>query len=157
MKLEGGSHIAGHVARLFDSDIAVLAHIGLLPQKAKSKSSFGITGRTAEEAEQLASDASAICDAGVFDIVMEGIIEPVATSNAANCPVPSIGIGASPACHGQILITEDILSLYDGFTPQFVKKYADLQTDISAAAAAFHKAVVNETFPSEQHLFWPKN
>ena len=149
--------MAGHVARLVDSDIAVLAHIGLLPQKATSKSGFRITGRTAEEAEQLASDASVMCDAGVFGIVMEGIIEPVAASIAAKCSVPSIGIGASPACDGQILVTEDILGLYDGFTPKFVEKYANLQTDISTAAAAFHKAVVNESFPLEQHLFWPKN
>ena len=89
--------------------------------------------------------------------MVEGIIEPVATSNATKCSVTSIGIGASPACDGQILVTEDILGLYDGFTPKFVEKFADLQTDISAAAAAFHKAVVNETFPLEQHLFWPKN
>ena len=157
VKLEGGSHMAGHVARLVDSDIAVLAHIGLLPQKATSKSGLRITGRTAEEAEQLASDASVMCAAGVFGIVMEGIIEPVAASIAAKCSVPSIGIGASPACDGQILVTEDILGLYDGFTPKFVEKYANLQTNISAAAAAFHKAVVNETFPLEQHLFWPKN
>jgi len=134
-----------------------LAHIGLLPQKAKSKSGFRITGRTAEEAEQLAKDARALSDAGVFGIVMEGIIEPVAASIAANCQVPTIGIGASPACDGQILVTEDILGLYDGFTPKFVEKYANLQTDISAAAAAFHKAVVNGSFPLEQHLFWPKN
>ena len=157
VKLEGGSHMVAHVARLVESDIAVLAHIGLLPQKVSSKSGFRIAGRTAEEAKQLATDASVMCDAGVFGIVMEGIIAPVAASIAANCPVPSIGIGASPACDGQILVTEDILGLYDGFTPKFVEKFADLQTDISAAAAAFHKAVVNETFPVEQHLFWPKN
>jgi 3-methyl-2-oxobutanoate hydroxymethyltransferase len=156
VKLEGGSQMAGYVARLVESDIAVLAHIGLLPQKATSKSSFRITGRTAEEAEQLASDAHAVCDAGAFGIVMEGIIEPVAASIAADCPVPTIGIGASPACDGQILVTEDILGLYDGFTPKFVEKFADLQTEIDAAATAFHEAVVSETFPLEQHLFWPK-
>ena len=149
--------MAGHVARLVGSDIAVLAHIGLLTQKATSQSGFRITSRTAEEAEQLTRDTSAMCDAGVFSVVMEDIIEPVATSIAAKCPVPSIGIGASPACDGQILVTEDILGLHDGFTPKFVEKYADLQTDISAAAAAFHEAVTNESFPLDQHLFWPKN
>ena len=153
VKLECGSQIVRHVARLVESDIAVLAHIGLLPQKATSKSGFRITGHTTEEAEQLASDASAFCDAGAFAIVMEGIVEPVAAAIAANCQIPTIGIGASPACDGQILVTEDILGLYDGFTPKFVEQFADLQTDISAAAAAFHNAVVNETFPSAQHLF----
>ena len=78
--------------------------------------------------------------------MVEGIIEPVATSNATKCSVTSIGIGASPACDGQILINEDILGLYDGFTPKFVEKYANLQTVISAAAAACHKAVVNDIF-----------
>ena len=156
VKLEGGRQIAGHVARLVESDIAVLAHIGLLPQKATSKSGFRITGYTTQEAEQLTSDAIAVCDAGAFGMVMEGIIEPVAASIAANCQVPTIGIGASPACDGQILVTEDILGLYDGFTPKFVEQFADLQTDIGAAAAAFHEAVVNEKFPLEQHLFWPK-
>ena len=117
VKLEGGGHMAGHVARLVDSDIAVLANIGLLPQKAISKYGFRITGRTAEEAEQLAKDASAICDTGVFGIVMEGIIEPVAASIANKCPVPLIGIGASLACDGQILVAEDILGLYNGYTP----------------------------------------
>ena len=156
LKLEGGSHMARHVARLVDSDIAVLAHIGLLPQKATSKSGFRITCRTTQEAERLASDAIAVCDAGAFGMVREGIIEPVAASIAANCQVPPIGIGASPACDGQILVTEDILGLYDDFTPKFVEKYVDLKPDIGAAAAAFHEAVVSETFPLERHLFWPK-
>ena len=157
VKLEGGSQMATHVARLVESDIAVLAHIGLLPQKATPESGFRITGRTAEEAEQLAHDASALCEAGIFGVVMEGIVEPVAASIAAKCPVPSIGIGASSACDGQILVTEDILGLYDGFTPKFAEKFADLQNEMSTAAAAFNKAVVNETFPLKQHLFWPKN
>ena len=156
VKLEGGSDIAGHVALLAESGIAVLAHIGLLPQHVSSKSGFRITGRKAEEAAQLAADASALSQAGVFGIVMEGIIEPVAASITANCTVPTIGIGASPACDGQILVTEDILGLYDAFTPKFVEKFADLQNDIGVAAAAFHKAVVSGTFPQKQHLFWPK-
>ena len=156
VKLEGGRQIAGHVARLVESDIAVLAHIGLLPQKAKSRSGFRMTGYATQEAEQLTSDAIALCDAGAFGMLIEGIIEPVAASIAANCQVPTVGIGASPACDGQILVTEDILGLYDGFTPKFVKQFADLQTDIGAAAAAFHEVVFNETFQLEQHSFWPK-
>ena len=153
MKLEGGNHMAWHVAQLDNADIAVLAHIGVLPQKATLNSCFRITSRTAQEAEQLAKDASAMYNAGAFGIVMGGIIEPVAASIAARCPVPSIGIGASPTCDGQIMVTEGILSLHDGYTPKFLEKCADLQANIRAAAAAFHKAVFNETFPSEQHLF----
>ena len=156
VKLEGGSKIARHVARLIESDIAVLAHIGLLPQKATSKSDFRITSRTTQEAEQLVSDAGAVCDAGAFGMVMEGIIEPVTASIAANCQFPTVGIGASPDCDGQILVTEDILGLYDGFTSKFGESFVDLQTNIGAAAAASHKAVVSGTLPPEQHLFWPK-
>ena len=156
VKLEGGGQIAKHVARLVESDIAVLAHIDLLPQKATSKSGFRITGRTADEAEQLANDASAFCAAGVFGVVMERIIEPIAASNAANCQVPTIGIGASLVYAGQILLTDDIFGLYDGFTPKFAEQFADLQTDIGATAAAFHEAVVSEKFPLEHHIFRPK-
>ena len=156
VKLEGGSHMAGQVARLVVSDIAVLANIGLLPQKIKSKSDFRITGHSVEEAERLITDASDMCDAGVFGIVMEGTIEPVAASIPTKCPVPSIGIGASPACYEQILITKDILGLCDGFTSQFVKNYADFKANVSAAAPALHQTIVNEPFPLEQHLFWPK-
>ena len=157
VKIEGGTGIAEHVALLVSSGIAVLAHIGLLPQHVTSPSGYRITGRTAEDAARLANDSRVLCKAGVFGIVMEGIIEPVAASIAAECSVPTIGIGASPACDGQILVTEDILGLYDAFTPKFAKKFANLQDDIGVAAAAFQKAVVSETFPHTQHLFWPKN
>ena len=156
VKIEGGSNMADHVALLVDSGISVLAHIGLLPQHVTSPSGFQITGHAANEAAQLAADAGALCQAGVFGIVMEGIIEPVAASIAADCSVPTIGIGASPACDGQILVTEDILGLYDTFTPKFAKKFANLQDEIGVAAAAFNKAVVSGTFPQKQHLFWPK-
>ena len=154
---EGGSDMARHVVRLADLDIVVLTRIGLLPQKVSSKSGFNITGRKTEETEQLDIDAGAMCNAGVFGIVMRGIIGSVAASITAKCPAPSIGIGASPACNGQIIVTEDILDLYHGITSKFVEKYANLQTYISAAAAAFHRAVVNQTFPLKQQLFWPKN
>lgn len=157
VKIEGGRGMVDHVALLVGSGIAVLAHIGLLPQHVLSSSGFRITGRTTEEALQLSADASALCQAGVFGIVMEGIIEPVAASIASDCSVPTIGIGASPACDGQILVTEDILGLYDTFTPKFVEKFANLQNDIRDAAAAFQQAVVSETFPQKEHLFWPKN
>ena len=157
IKIEGGSGIAKHVALIVASGIAVLGHIGLMPQHVTSPSGYRITGHTTDEASRLASDAAALCKAGVFGIVMEGIIEPVAASIAAECAVPTIGIGASLACDGQILVAEDLLGLYDAFTPKFVEKYANLQDDIGAAAAAFQKAVVSETFPQKQHLFWPKN
>ena len=156
VKLEGGTDLAPHVKCLVDSGIPVLGHIGLLPQHAVAGAAFRITGRSEEEANQLHKDANAIVEAGVFGIVLEGIIEPVAASVAIGCKVPTIGIGASASCDGQILVTEDLLGLYDAFTPKFVRKFANLQDDIGAAAADYRAAVIDGSFPTKDHLFWPK-
>ena len=156
VKLEGGTDLAPHVKCLVDSGIPVLGHIGLLPQHAVAGAAFRITGRSEEEANQLHKDANAIVEAGVFGIVLEGIIEPVAASIAIGCKVPTIGIGASTSCDGQILVTDDVLGLYDAFTPKFVRKFANLQDDIGAAAADYRAAVIDGSFPTKDHLFWPK-
>ena len=156
VKLEGGTNLAPHVKCLVDSGIPVLGHIGLLPQHAVAGAAFRITGRSEEEANQLHKDANAIVKAGVFGIVLEGIIEPVAASIAIGCKVPTIGIGASTSCDGQILVTDDVLGLYDAFTPKFVRKFANLQDDIGAAAADYRAAVIDGSFPTKDHLFWPK-
>ena len=156
VKLEGGTDLAPHVKCLVDSGIPVLGHIGLLPQHAVAGAAFRITGRSEEEANQLHKDANAIVEAGVFGIVLEGIIEPVAASIAIGCKVPTIGIGASLSCDGQILVTEDLLGLYDAFTPKFVRKFANLQDDIGAAAADYRAAVIDGSFPTKDHLFWLK-
>ena len=156
VKLEGGTDLAPHVKCLVDSGIPVLGHIGLLPQHAIAGAAFRITGRSEEEANQLHKDANAIVEAGVFGIVLEGIIEPVAASIAIGCKVPTIGIGASVSCDGQILVTDDVLGLYDAFTPKFVRKFANLQDDIGAAAADYRAAVIDGSFPTKDHLFWPK-
>ena len=156
VKLEGGTDLAPHVKCIVDSGIPVLGHIGLLPQHAVAGAAFRITGRSEEEANQLHKDANAIVEAGVFGIVLEGVIEPVAASIAIGCKVPTIGIGASTSCDGQILVTEDVLGLYDAFTPKFVRKFANLQDDIGAAAADYRAAVIDGSFPTKDHLFWPK-
>ena len=156
VKLEGGTDLAPHVKCIVDSGIPVLGHIGLLPQHAVAGAAFRITGRSEEEANQLHKDANAIVEAGVFGIVLEGIIEPVAASIATGCKVPTIGIGASASCDGQILVTDDVLGLYDAFTPKFVRKFANLQDDIGAAAADYRAAVIDGSFPTKDHLFWPK-
>ena len=156
VKLEGGTDLAPHVKCLVDSGIPVLGHIGLLPQHAVAGAAFRITGRSEEEANQLHKDANAIVEAGVFGIVLEGVIEPVAASIAIGCKVPTIGIGASTSCDGQILVTDDVLGLYDAFTPKFVRKFANLQDDIGAAAADYRAAVIDGSFPTKDHLFWPK-
>ena len=156
VKLECGTDLASHVKCLVDSGIPVLGHIGLLPQHAVAGAAFRITGRSEQEANQLRKDANAIVEAGVFGIVLEGVIEPVAASIAIGCKVPTIGIGASASCDGQILVTEDLLGLYDAFTPKFVRKFANLQDDIGAAAADYRAAVIDGSFPTKDHLFWPK-
>ena len=156
VKLEGGTDLAPHVKCLVDSGIPVLGHIGLLPQHAVAGAAFRITGRSEEEANQLHKDANAIVEAGVFGIVLEGVIEPVAASIAIGCKVPTIGIGASTSCDGQILVADDVLGLYDAFTPKFVRKFANLQDDIGAAAADYRAAVIDGSFPTKDHLFWPK-
>ncbi|MEL0099186.1 MAG: 3-methyl-2-oxobutanoate hydroxymethyltransferase [Opitutae bacterium] len=156
VKLEGGTDLAPNVKCLVDAGIPVLGHIGLLPQHAVAGTAFRITGRTDDEASRLHDDADALVAAGVFGIVMEGVIEPVAAKIAANCAVPTIGIGASAACDGQILVTEDMLGLYDAFTPKFVRKFADFQNEVGVAAAAYRKAVIDGDFPKRDHLFWPK-
>ena len=156
VKLEGGTDLAPHVKCLVDSGIPVLGHIGLLPQHAVAGAAFRITGRSEEEANKLHKDANAIVEAGVFGIVLEGIIEPVAASIAIRCKVPTIGIGASTSCDGQILVTEDVLGLYDAFTPKFVRKFANLQVDIGTVVANYRAAVIDGSFPTKDHLFWPK-
>ena len=156
IKLEGGTDLAPHVKWLVDAGIPVLGHIGLLPQHAVANTAFRITGRSDAEAQQLQKDADALVLAGAFGIVMEGIIEPVAAKIAATCAIPTIGIGASATCDGQILVTDDMLGLYDSFTPKFVRKFADLQGNIGTAANAYRNAVIEGTFPTSDHLFWPK-
>ena len=156
VKLEGGTDLAPHVKCLVDAGIPVLGHIGLLPQHAVAGTAFRITGRSDAEAQQLQKDADALVSVGAFGIVMEGVIEPVAAQIAATCAIPTIGIGASAACDGQILVTDDMLGLYDSFTPKFVRKFADFQGEVGAAANAYRNAVIDGTFPTDDHLFWPK-
>ena len=156
VKLEGGTGLTPHVKCIVESGIPVLGHIGLLPQRAVTGEAFRITGRSADEAGQLHADANALADAGAFGIVMEGIVEPVAASIAQSSRVPTIGIGASAACDGQILVTEDMLGLYDAFTPKFARKFTNLQDEISVAVKCYCAAVIDGSFPAYDHLFWPK-
>ena len=100
--------------------------------------------------------ADALADAGVFGIVMEGIVEPVAASIAKSSKVITIGIGASATCDGQILVTDDMLGLYDAFTPKFVRKFTNLQDEISGAVECYCAAVIDGSFPAKDHLFLPK-
>ena len=155
VKLEGGVSIAPQIKAITSAGIPVLGHIGLLPQKFSQTSEFRITGKDASEAEQLQKDADAVTNAGAFGIVLEGIIEPVAQALSQSSNIPLIGIGASPTCHGQILVTDDLIGLYADFTPKFVKQYANVQSIIQEAAQAYAEDVISQRFPDNSHCFWP--
>lgn len=150
VKLEGGAEMADTVRFLVERGIPVVGHIGLKPQSVHGHGGFRTVGR-GDEARQVSDDARAIGDAGAFCIVIEGTVEPLARELAQALPVPTIGIGASPACAGQILVTEDVLGLYAAFTPRFAKRYAEIGTAIDAAVAAYAADVRAGRFPGPEH------
>lgn len=156
VKLEGGAEMADTVRFLAQRGIPVCGHVGLMPQSVNVAGGFKATGRSAAEAEKVSQDAKAIADAGAFAVVLEGTLEPVAAAITASLPIPTIGIGASPACDGQILVSEDVFGLFGDFTPRFVKRYADLGPQISAAAETYAQEVRARTFPALEHCFVPK-
>ena len=153
VKLEGGEALASHVAAIVQSGIPVMGHIGLLPQQVSSPDEFRVTGRDSYEEEQLLSDLKALEEAGCFAIVIECVVEEVARKLARAATVPVIGIGASPACHGQILVTDDLIGMYDKFTPKFVRKYSEISTSIDEAVAAYRQDVIEGAFPSDKECF----
>ncbi len=156
VKLEGGTEMAATVHFLTQRGIPVCGHVGLMPQAVNVAGGFKATGRSDEEAQQVLRDAEAVAAAGAFAVVLEGTLEPVAASITASLPVPTIGIGASPACDGQILVSEDVFGLFSDFTPRFVKRYAELGDQISAAAQAYAQEVRARRFPGMEHCFLPK-
>ena len=153
IKLEGGVEMAGTVRYLTDHDIPVLGHIGLLPQKAESRGSFKIQGRDDEGWKKVINDGIAIANAGAFAIVIEGTVEALAREVTASVNVPTIGIGASPGCDGQILVSDDAFGLFSDFTPSFVKRYAELGEEVTNAAKAYAKDVRTRNFPGLEHCF----
>ena len=157
VKLEGGEVMAETVRYLTQRGIPVCAHVGLMPQAVNVAGGFKATGRSDEEARQVTRDAEAMAEAGAFAIVLEGTLEPVAAAITRSLPIPTIGIGASPACDGQILVSEDVFGLFSDFTPRFVKRYADLGRKIAEAAAAYGADVRARRFPAMEHCFLPKS
>jgi 3-methyl-2-oxobutanoate hydroxymethyltransferase len=155
VKLEGGEEMAPTIRFLAARGIPVCGHVGLMPQAVHVAGGFRATGRSEEEAARVMADARAVADAGAFAIVLEGTLEPVARAITAELPIPTIGIGASPACDGQILVTEDVLGLFSDFTPRFVRRYAELGETIGTAAAAYAGDVRARRFPAPEHCFQP--
>ncbi|OJY66910.1 MAG: 3-methyl-2-oxobutanoate hydroxymethyltransferase [Sphingobium sp. 66-54] len=155
VKLEGGAAMAETIAFLCQRGIPVCAHVGLTPQAVNVLGGYGPRGRDTAEASKILDDAHAVADAGCFAMVIEGVIEPVAARITAAVPCPTIGIGASPQCDGQVLVTDDLLGLFER-TPRFVKRYADLAATIGEAAAAYAAEVRARSFPGAAQLYEPK-
>jgi len=153
VKLEGGREMADTIHFLTTRGVPVMAHIGLMPQAVNTAGGFRAHGRNDEEAAAIRIDARAVADAGAFAVVVEGTVEPVARALTAEIEIPTIGIGASAACDGQVLVTEDLLGLFNDFTPKFVKRYANLSPLVSQAAAEYAAEVKSRAFPGPEHCF----
>jgi 3-methyl-2-oxobutanoate hydroxymethyltransferase len=152
VKLEGGAEMAETVQFLTRRGVPVMGHVGLMPQSVHAAGGFKVQGR-GPDGERVVADAVAIAAAGAFSIVIEGTLEPVARAITDRIAVPTIGIGASPACDGQILVTDDLLGVFTEFTPRFVKRYAELAPLIAAAAEAYAGDVRARRFPGPEHCF----
>jgi 3-methyl-2-oxobutanoate hydroxymethyltransferase len=155
VKLEGGAAMAETVAFLVNRGIPVVGHVGLTPQAVNVLGGYMARGRSNAEADKIVSDAKALDEAGAFAIVVEGVVEPIAIAvqKAANCPV--IGIGASAQCDGQVLVTEDMLGMFER-VPRFVKRYGEIAETISEVAARYAQDVRNRAFPGEEQTYQPK-
>jgi 3-methyl-2-oxobutanoate hydroxymethyltransferase len=153
VKLEGADRMLGRVRAIAESGIGIMGHVGLTPQSATKLGGFRAQGRTAEAALKLYADALALEAAGAFAVVLEAVPAPVAAAITAALSVPTIGIGAGPDCDGQVLVWHDLLGLYSGSTPRFVKRYAELAGEIEDALRRYADDVRSGAFPKQQHTY----
>jgi 3-methyl-2-oxobutanoate hydroxymethyltransferase len=153
IKLEGGVDIQDQISALTKAGIAVMGHIGLLPQSVIKEGGYKIKGKDDTQIQKLIEDAKAVEAAGAFAMVIEGTIAEAASAVTKAVSIPTIGIGGSSDCDGQILVTEDLLGLLHGHRPKFVTEYAHLREDIDTAVARFAGDVRKRTFPSAENLY----
>jgi len=153
VKMEGGVELAATTRHLIERGIPVMGHVGLLPQRVTHRKDFKIQGRDEESWRRVLEGGRAIAEAGAFCLVIEGTIEPLARALTEAVAIPTIGIGASPACDGQILVTDDLLGLFSDFTPTFVKRYAEIGETIERAVSAYAEDVRARKFPAPEHCF----
>lgn len=153
VKLEGGREILETVRAIVKAGIPVMGHLGLTPQTATKLGGYKVQGKTAKAAKRLFGDALALQEAGCFSIVLEAVPAQVAETITRHLAIPTIGIGAGPACNGQVLVFHDILGLFDQFQPKFVKRYANLRPIIIEAVQKFCREVETGAFPSSEHSF----
>jgi 3-methyl-2-oxobutanoate hydroxymethyltransferase len=155
IKLEGGKRMAETIAFLVERGVPVMGHVGLTPQAINVIGSFRAQGREEADWGPIEADARAVADAGAFSVVIEAVAEPLARRITQNVAIPTIGIGASPACDGQILVLEDMLGLSPR-VPKFVKRYTQLGPSIDGAIKAYAEEVRARTFPAADHVYGMK-
>lgn len=153
VKLEGGQTMAPTVRRLVEIGIPVMGHIGLTPQSVHALGGYRVQGRDDATAERLKADAAALQDAGAFGVVLELVPAALASQISKALTIPTIGIGAGPACDGQVLVLHDMLGLNDQFSAKFVKKYAALAEDVREAARVYAAEVREGRYPGPEHSF----
>jgi 3-methyl-2-oxobutanoate hydroxymethyltransferase len=153
VKLEGGEEMAETVAFLTRRGIPVMGHVGLTPQAVNALGGYRSRGHDEKERQKIVADGVAIAEAGAFSLVVEGVNEGLARELTERVAIPTIGIGASAACDGQILVTDDMLGLFAEFTPKFVKRYRSLGAEIAAAAREYADDVRGQRFPAAEHTY----
>jgi 3-methyl-2-oxobutanoate hydroxymethyltransferase len=153
VKLEGAGTMLPRVRAIVGAGIPLMGHIGLTPQTATALGGFKAQGRTAEQAVRLYEDALALEAAGCFSLVLEAVPAPVAQRISDTLSIPTIGIGAGAGCDGQVLVWHDLLGLYDGRAPRFVKRYADVAAEARRGLEAYAADVRSGSFPEEQHTY----
>jgi 3-methyl-2-oxobutanoate hydroxymethyltransferase len=152
VKIESGRYAGDTIRFLVERGVPVMGHVGLRPQAINVTGGFKAKGRTKIERASILAEAKAAEEAGAFSIVVEGVAEELAREITASVSVPTIGIGASPACDGQILVTQDMLGLFD-WTPKFVKRFASLKTAIDDAVAQYAREVRSRSFPEPAQVY----
>ena len=155
VKLEGGAAMAETIAFLVARGIPVMAHIGLTPQAVNVLGGYGPRGKSQQEHENILADGQAVAGAGAFAVVVEGVLEPIAIALTQSLDIPTIGIGASAQCDGQVLVTEDMLGLFDR-VPRFVKRYHEMANEIDDATARYAADVRARAFPTADQTYQPK-
>lgn len=153
VKLEGGAKVCEQIRAIVDAQIPVCAHIGLTPQSINAFGGFKVQGKTEEAARQVIEDAKAVEAAGAFMVVLECVPAKLAKIISETIHIPTIGIGAGAGCDGQVLVYQDMLNLYGGFKPKFVKHFANIGDMMKEAFAEYSKEVKEGTFPADEHTF----
>jgi len=153
VKLEGGQGVLSEVKAIVRTGIPVMGHLGMLPQSIRELGGYKVQGKDGESARRLLAEAKGLAEAGAFALVLECIPDKLAGAITASIGIPTIGIGAGPQCDGQVLVSHDLLGMFEKFVPSFVKRYADLAPQIAGGIAAFRDEVKSGAYPDAEHSF----